>query len=119
MGFKVTSMIAVKQETVQGQRRRGRPRTHELAPGLARRNLLIDSQALEELRTLYGAKSDSEAVRRAIDLALLAAAGEIVRDEFAKRGGPVDVYGPPPSLPVYLQPGDVPDELLVDDDFAG
>jgi len=119
MGFKVTSMIAVKQETVQGQRRRGRPRTHELAPGLARRNLLIDPQALEELRTLYGAKSDSEAVRRAIDLALLAAEALAVSDKISRRSEPPVVYEPPPPLPVYLQPGDVPDELLIDDDFAG
>ena len=103
-------MVVTEQEAPP--KRRGRPRTHKPASGWARRNLLIDPETLEQLRALFGSKSESEAVRRAIDLALLAAAGEAVRNELAKRGGPVDAYGPPPPLPVYLRPGDVPDEFL-------
>jgi len=110
--------MAAPEQTATGYKRRGRPRVRKSPSGLVRRNLLIDAESLEQLRVLYGSKSESEAVRRAIDLALLAAEALAVSDKISRRSEPPVVYEPPPPLPVYLQPGDVPDELLVDGDFA-
>ncbi|MCA1598170.1 MAG: hypothetical protein LC769_03975 [Chloroflexi bacterium] len=78
--------------------------------GLVRRNLLIDAESLEQLRVLYGSKSDSEAVRKVIDLALLAAEALAISDKVSRRSEPPVVYEPPPPLPVYLRPGDIEPE---------
>jgi hypothetical protein len=75
--------------------------------GLVRRNLLVDPISLQKLCELCGTTSESEAVRRAIELVLLDEATESLRSLLAARGGAVDVYGPPPPLPVYLGPDDV------------
>lgn len=97
--------------------RRGRPRLHEQPPGFVRRNLLVDAGAIAQLRTLYGTTSDSAAVRRAIDLALIVDEGQALGEWLAARGGPVDTYGPPPRLPVYLHPGGVAAEDQDQDDY--
>jgi hypothetical protein len=89
--------------------RRGRPRTRKPSTELVRRNLLLDPLSLQKLCDLYQTKNASEAVRRAIDLALLDEATESLRALLAERGGPIDAYGPPTPLPVYLGPDDVVD----------
>jgi hypothetical protein len=104
--------MAAPEQTTAGYKRRGRPRVRKSPSGLVRRNLLVDPVALEELRALYGSKSESEAVRRVIDLALLAAEAQAISEKVSRRTDPPVVYTPPPPLPVYLQPGDVPDDLL-------
>lgn len=63
------------------------------AEGLVRRNLLVDAQAIEQLRHLNGAVSDSEAVRQVVEAALLVDQARELREFLASRGGPVDVYG--------------------------
>ncbi len=104
--------MAAPEQTATGYKRRGRPRVRKSPSGLVRRNLLIDAESLEQLRVLYGSKSDSEAIRRAIDLVLLAAEAQAISEKVSRRTDPPVVYTPPPPLPVYLQPGDVPDDLL-------
>ncbi len=54
-----------------GRKHLGRPRKRPAPSGLARRNLLVNPRSLEELRALYDVSSESEAIRRAVDLALL------------------------------------------------
>lgn len=107
-------MEAVKQDP-RRQGHRGRPRGHEPATGLVRRNLLVDPVALQKLCELYGMTSQSEAVRRAIDLILLGEQAHSIQQYFAAHGAPEDVFGPPPPLPVYLGPDDVVD--LDDEDY--
>ena|SRR5947209_2515681 len=87
---------------------RGRPRRHRPAAGLVRRNLLVDAHALERLCSLYGASSESEAVRQAVDLALLVHEGQVLGEWLSARGGPVDAYGRTTGrsrLPVHLSEG--------------
>lgn len=94
-------------------KRRGRPRAKEQPTGLVRRNVLVDPQSLERLRELYKATSDSEAIRRAVDSALLVREAQDLGEWLSARGGPVDVYGRTSGvsrLPVHLEPGDVPDD---------
>lgn len=110
--------MATAQERQAGHKRAGRPRIHESTAGLARRNLLVDPAALEQLRVLYGMRSDSEAVRRAIDLALLADEARRVRERISARGVSGDVYSRPEPLPVYVNPGDI-ESLDADDDCTG
>lgn len=102
-------MATTEQETGADERR-GRPRARKPDAGLVRRNLLVDPEALAQLRALYGSKSESEAVRKAIDLALLAAEARASSDELSRRGEPSAAYEPPPPLPVYLRPGDIEPE---------
>lgn len=106
--------MATDVDVARGQhKRRGRPRRHAPPAGLVRRNLLVDSDALGRLCRLYGMTSESEAVRRAVDLALLVDEGERLADSLAERGGPVDVYrrtAGASRLPVHLRPEDVVDE---------
>ena len=86
-------MVTTNSDKAQAQqRRRGRPRTKEAATGLVRRNLLVDAEALEQVRRLYDASSDSEAVRWAIDSVLLADEAIELAKQIAERGGPDDVY---------------------------
>lgn len=96
-------------------RGRGRPRTAP-ADGLVRRNLLVDARAIERLRELVGAQSDSDAVRKVVDAALLVEQARDLREWLATRGGPVDVYGRATErgkLPVQLTDDDT--EGLGDD----
>lgn len=109
--------MTAARETQSGRKRAGRPRLHGSSAGLARRNLLVDPAAVEQLRSLYGARSDSEAVRRAIDLALLADEARLVRERVSARGVSGDVYGRPEPLPVYLNPGDL-EGIDEDDDSS-
>ena len=94
-------------------KRRGRPREKQPPPGLARRNLLVDPETLERVRAIYAAKSESEAVRQALDAVLLAHEAEELSDWIAARGGPLDVYERTTGgsrLPGHLEPGAVPDD---------
>jgi hypothetical protein len=93
---------------VEVARRGRRPRTRELRSdsALVRRNLLVNPQAVEQLRLLYGTPSDSAAIRRAVDLALLAAQAEELGAWLSARGGPVDAYSRTTDhsrLPVHPQ----------------
>ena len=93
-------------------KRRGRPRTHPTPSGLVRRNLLVDPQALEKLRALYGAASESEAVRQAVETALLMQELDEIVDRIAASGGPLDVYERTtgkPRLPLHPKPEDIDD----------
>jgi len=93
-----------------GRKNLGRPRKRPASSGLERRNLLVNPRSLEELRALYDVSSESEAIRRAVDLALLAEEGRALGEWLASRGGPVDVYGRTTGLsrlPVHLRPEDV------------
>ena len=98
---------------------RGRPRTAP-AEGLVRRNLLIDARAIERLRELVGAQSDSDAIRKVVDAALLVEQARELREWLATRGGPVDVFGRTTErrkLPVQL--ADDADVEGAGDDPAG
>ena len=100
--------MAAKTRDVE-TRRRGRPRA-EQAGRFVRRNLLVDAEELEELRRLFGAKSDSEAVRWAVSGALTAHAALELQEFLATRGGPVDAYDRTSGksrLPVHLTEDDV------------
>lgn len=106
-------MVATVSDSMDRAPRRGRPRATP-AKGMVRRNLLVDADALDQLRRLYGARSDSEAIRHAVDAALLVAEARELRAWLAARGGPVDTFGrtaAAPPLPVYLTERDeVPKE---------
>ncbi len=94
-------------------KRRGRPRVKEPVRGLVRRNLLVDPEALERVRVMYEAKSESEAVRQALAAVLLAHEAEELSTWTAARGGPLDVYERTTGvsrLPVHLEPGTLPDD---------
>jgi len=81
--------------------------------GFARRNLLVDPQALERVQKLYNAKSELEAVRQAIEAVLLAHDAERLSTWATARGGPLDVYERTTGvsrLPVHLELGTVPDD---------
>jgi len=94
-------------------KRGGRPPVKEQSAGLVRRNLLVDAEALERVRVMYDAKSESEAVRQALAAALLAHEAEELSTWTAARGGPLDVYERTTGvsrLPVHLEPGTVPDD---------
>ncbi len=104
-------MSAVEERDVQ-PKRRGRPRVKQTPSGFVRRNLLVDPQALEQVRGLYNAKSESEAVRQVIEAVLLAHEAEEFSTWTAARGGPLDVYERTTGvsrLPVHLEPGTIPD----------
>ncbi len=104
-------MSAVEERDVQ-PKRRGRPRVKPTPSGFVRRNLLIDPQALERLRKLYNAVSDSEAVRLAVETILVGQEIDDVVDRIAARGGPLDVYERTTGasrLPVPPKPEDIDD----------
>jgi hypothetical protein len=111
-------MIQGTAEKTTG-RRRGRPRPAPVE-GLVRRNLLVDARAIERLRELVGAQSDSDAVRKVVDAALLVEQARDLREWLAIRGGPVDVFGRTTErskLPVQLTDDD--DMESAGDDPAG
>ena len=59
---------------------------------LTRMNLLVNREHLQRLKDIYGLKSESEAVRKAAELVLLAdEALEVVR-KYGPEGGPIDVH---------------------------
>ena len=114
--------MAVAQDDRPVEKRRGRPRKKP-EERMVRRTILLDPRDLESLRELYGAKTDAEAVRSAIYVVLTLAAAREIQEYNVKHGGPDDVYHRTtgqPKLPVYLKPGDVPEEelLWLDDDNA-
>lgn len=90
----------------------GRPRIPTAKP-LVRRTVLVNPADLASLRALYGVHSDSEAVRRAVDVVLLVHALEDIADRVGASGGPEDVYrrtvGERP-LPALFDPAKVTDE---------
>ncbi len=100
--------------------RMGRPSKREAASGLVRRNLLVDAEQLTRLRDLYETKSESEAVRRAVELALLADEAATLRERIAAHGGPLDVYKRTtgrPQLPITARDVDV-DAFVAEEDDA-
>jgi len=60
---------------------------------LTRMNLLLNRDHLQQLKDMYGVRTESEAVRRACALAVLANEAERLADWTAARGGLDDVYG--------------------------
>ncbi len=97
----------------------GRPSKREAASGLVRRNLLVDADQLTRLRDLYETKSESEAVRRAVELALLADEAATLRERIAAHGGPLDVYERTtgqPRLPITARDMDVEGLVAEGDD---
>jgi hypothetical protein len=104
-------MSAIEEHDAQPTRR-GRPRTKQAPSGFVRRNLLVDPQALERLRKLYNATSDSEAVRLAVETILVGQEIDEVVDRIAAHGGPLDVYEGATGvsrLPVHPKPEDIAD----------
>ncbi len=104
-------MSAIEEHDAQPARR-GRPRVKQPPSGFVRRNLLVDPQALERLRQLYNAASDSEAVRLAVETILVGQEIDEVVDRIAARGDPLDVYEHTPGvsrLPVHPKPEDIVD----------
>ncbi len=105
-------MSAIEEHDAQPARR-GRPRTKQTPSGFVRRNLLVDPQVLERVQKLYSAKSESEAVRHALEGVLLAHGAEELSTWTAARGGPLDLYERTTGvsrLPVHLAPGTIPDD---------
>ncbi|MDQ2827544.1 MAG: hypothetical protein M3Y74_00625 [Chloroflexota bacterium] len=104
-------MSAIEEHDAQ-PKRRGRPRVKQPPSGFVRRNLLVDPQALERLRKLYNATSDSEAVRLAVETILVGQEIDEVVDRIAAHGGPLDVYERTTGvsrLPVHPKPEDIID----------
>ena len=62
-------------------------------PALTRMNLMVNREDLRKLKELYGVRSESEAVRRAAELVLLADVGERLSKRTAAHGGLEDAYG--------------------------
>lgn len=104
--------MAADTYIANGTRPQGRPRIQSAKP-LVRRNLLLNPADLARLRALYEAKSDSDAVRQALDAILMWRDIDAVADRIAASGGPDDVYhrttGEPP-LPATFDPARVTDE---------
>jgi hypothetical protein len=95
-----------------GTKPRGRPRVQTAKP-LVRRNLLLNATDLARVRALYEAKSDSEAMRLALDAILLWHDMEDIAGRIAASGGPDDVYhrtAGEPSLPANFDPALVIEE---------
>lgn len=104
-------MSTAKKRDTQ-PKRRGRPRVKPTPSGLVRRNLLVDPEALKQVQDLYNAKSESEAVRQALEAVLLAHEAEELSEWIAARGGPLDVYERTTGvsrLPVHPKPEDIDD----------
>src|SRR5712692_6915570 len=68
------------------------PRSRKDA-ALTRMNLLVNRGHLQQLKKLYGVKSESAAVRRAAALVLLAEEADRLAERTAAQGGLEDVYG--------------------------
>jgi hypothetical protein len=97
---------------IDGAKPRGRPRVQTAKP-LVRRNLLLNAADLARLRALYEAKSDSEAVRLALDAILLWHDMEDFAGRIAASGGPDDVYhrtAGEPALPASFDSALVTEE---------
>lgn len=62
-------------------------------PKLTRMNLLVNRDDLQQLKDLYGVKSESEAVRRACELVLLSRQAERLVEFTMTHGGLEDVFG--------------------------
>lgn len=110
--------MATVEEPEVRPRRRGRPRVKEQTrERLVRKNLLVDRESIEELRRYYGASSDSEAVRWAVESALLVSEARRLREASTTGGGPQDAYSRTTGvsrLPVHLEPADVPDDEKIE-----
>jgi hypothetical protein len=78
-----------------------------------RRNLLVDPEALKQVQDLYKAKSESEAVRQALEAVLLVHEARELGEWLASRGGAVDAYERTTGrsrLPVHSDPATIPDD---------
>jgi len=87
---------------------------------LTRMNLLVDRDHVQRLKELYGVKSESEAIRRACDLALLADEWEEAAQRIRAAGGIDDVFGNlgGNKLPCEWPEGEWEDEVTEDDHDA-
>ena len=109
-------MATAEQQGVE-HRSRGRPRVKAQPHGqFVRKNLLVDPGAIEELRRYYGAASDSEAVRWAVESAVTVAQAQALREKLAASGyqGADGRAASASRLPVHLDPADVPDDEKID-----
>ena len=109
-------MATAEQQSIE-HRSRGRPRVKEQPRGqLVRKNLLVDPGAIEELRRYYGAASDSEAVRWAVESAVTVAQAQALREKVAASGyqDADERTSGASRLPVHLEPADVPDDEKID-----
>lgn len=64
---------------------------------LTRTNLILETGKIRKLRKALRSRSNSEAVRKAIDERLAAEAGLAGLRELQKLGGPEDVFGRAPA----------------------
>ncbi|MGI8915952.1 MAG: hypothetical protein ACR2JY_19640 [Chloroflexota bacterium] len=96
--------MAADASIANGRKPRGRSRIQSAKP-LVRRNLLLNPADLARLRALYEAKSDSDAVRQALDAILMWRDIDEVANRIAASGGPDDVNhrttGEPPLLAMF------------------
>lgn len=91
---------------------RGRPRVQTATP-LVRRNVLVDPGDLARVRALYGSRSDSEALRQALDAILLWHDVDELAGRIASSGGPDDVCrrtAGSPAVPATFDPAMVTEE---------
>lgn len=67
---------------------------------LTRTNILLDSRKVRRLRKVLRSRTNSEAVRRAIEERLAAEEGLRALRKLQKLGGPADVFGRAPAKKV-------------------
>ena len=68
-------------------------RKHEGDVRLTRMNLMLNRDDLQRLKDIYGVRTESEAVRKACALAVLADEADRLAEWTAAHGGLDDVYG--------------------------
>lgn len=64
-------------------------------PAVARKNMDMDVRKLDEVRELLGARTDTEAVDRALDYVLFQGQVFAALDRLADSGGVLDVFAAP------------------------